>query len=130
MRLGESSRNFIRQFITVAIFILPLALWFSFQQASGDWGRSLDELLRFTSNLKQELPEYAASISEDERREQKYLLELIEETNPILLAALFAVFVLFASVLFMLTLIVFLLYLFFGLYLVNRSPSMQGSLRG
>ena len=121
VRARDSFRDFLRQSIIVAVIVLPVLLGFVFDRASGDWGKSIQELLDFTAKVKKELPEHAESLSAREREEQKYLLELVEGTNPILLAALFISFVALLAILFLLTLAVILLYLFFGLYMVDRS---------
>ena len=117
----ESFRDELRQWLTFSVFALPIVLGFAFYWAAGDWDKAIHELLDATSSARRELPEYAESLTAGEREEQRYFVELVRDTNPVLLAALVIAFVALLAILFLLTMIVLLLYMFFGLYLVHRN---------
>lgn len=115
--LRESYRTFLRRCLTITVVLAPFILWFAFDQASKEWDKSFKQLIRLVSEERTDLLRQRDSPTS---AESDHWDELFKQSNPVLLAAFFAVFILLLAILFMTMLNIFLLYLFFGLYLLAR----------
>ena len=116
----RSHRETLRSILTIVIFFLPFILWLTFRGAAKDWDDSLKEIVEQTEHAKHELARDANSLSEQDTAWGRGISELVEHTNPVLLAGMFVMLLFVLGVFFLLTWIVCLLYLFFGLYLVRE----------
>lgn len=124
-RLRQATkRDFWRWAITLLIILLPFLLWaffiFTANDLGDEWNQSIkrfaDQVARGSGELRSEVD----LLPEEDRAWGQSVVELLENTNPALLLAMIVALGSLFTIIFLLSWIIALLYLFFAYYFVRK----------
>lgn len=121
----KADRDFWQRGITLTILLLPVILWAGLlvvvSVADEDWNRSIKSFPEQMEQGRQEMRRELGSLPAEDAAWGRSFVELLEDTNPIFLLTMMILLGAVSIIIFLLTWIISLLYLFFAYYLVRKA---------